>query len=298
MIHATKTIAAVTAVLFVATSGDSIAQQPFPKRKVLGMQSKSRDFEQVVAKICDPGTAMLPDRQLKRSDIYMRLTERRFVRPAGKFEPSSYLGGKPYVFLTVPQAGFGRSLYGIYSDLGYDAEGILRQRNKQMVALVFRYAKDVRFSDERNGSGPLETGGFKKFVYAPTWLNSFQLFQRLASEKVPDDAPAVLYLAFDNDSDRDLARYFPAERRTHIRQLPYALLRIAGGPDWEYRQLLDSKMGMNSHFRGVGITENTLSPADNRAGVPEFVGPNRLLAELQDYAVIDLGKMAFEEVHD
>jgi len=73
---------------------------------------------------------------------------------------------------------------------------------------------------------------------------------------------------------------------------------MAGGPDWDYRQLLENKMGMNSHFRGVGITENTLSPSDNRKGLPEFVGPTRQLQDLQDYAVIDLGRMEFKEVHD
>ena len=57
-------------------------------------------------------------------------------------------------------------------------------------------------------------------------------------------------------------------------------------------------MNMNSHFRGVGLTENTLSPADDRRGVPEFVGPNRTLDGLQEYAVIDVGRMKFQEVHD
>jgi hypothetical protein len=78
--------------------------------------------------------------------------------------------------------------------------------------------------------------------------------------------------------------------------LPYAILRAAGGPDWQYRQLLENKMGMNSHFRGVGITENTLSPGNDRTGLPEYVGPNRKFSELASYAVIDLGRMEFKEV--
>ncbi|MDF1713563.1 MAG: hypothetical protein P1U90_15090 [Akkermansiaceae bacterium] len=55
---------------------------------------------------------------------------------------------------------------------------------------------------------------------------------------------------------------------------------------------------MNSHFRGVGVTENTLSPANDRKGLPEFVGPNRKLSDLAEFAVIDIGKMEFKEVHD
>jgi hypothetical protein len=76
------------------------------------------------------------------------------------------------------------------------------------------------------------------------------------------------------------------------------LLRAAGGPDWQYRSLLETKLGLNSHFRGVGITENTLSPADSRKGLPEFVGPTMRLRELEEYAVIDLGRLEFVEVHD
>ncbi|MDA7881088.1 hypothetical protein N9A94_02160 [Akkermansiaceae bacterium] len=56
-------------------------------------------------------------------------------------------------------------------------------------------------------------------------------------------------------------------------------------------------MGMITHFKGVGITGNTLLPVDNRYGVPVFVCPSRSLDQLQEFAVIDIGKMVFQEGH-
>ena len=92
--------------------------------------------------------------------------------------------------------------------------------------------------------------------------------------------------------------YFSGERRNQIKNLPYAILRSLGGPDWEYRKLMESQLGANSHFRGVGVTMNTLSPADGRKGVQEFLGPNRKIGELPEVAIIDLGRVRFVEVHD
>ncbi|MEE2639902.1 MAG: hypothetical protein VX768_04695 [Planctomycetota bacterium] len=120
---------------------------------------------------------------------------------------------------------------------------------------------------------------------------------RLAGDPSPDPKNPRL-LQFSDEAERNLARYYPAERRDHIEKLPHTLLRIAGGPDWEYRKLLETKMGMNSHFRGVGLTENTLNSADTRKGLPEWIGPNRKLEDLVEYAVIDMGRLAFVELHD
>ena len=275
----------------------AICQEAYPARQVIGDHSQTDEFRQIVKHICDPATKMIPDTDLKPTTVYFRVTERKYVLNSdNQLNTQAALGGNPYVFLTVPQVAFGRSLYEIYSDLGYDAEGILKQRNRNMVALVVRYKLEIKFSPVRDGHKSLDEDDFDQYVYVPTWKNGFALFSRLASEE--PDPKNQFSMKFRNEANRNMARYFPAERRKHISQLPYSLLRIAGGPDWDYRQLLESKMSMNSHFRGVGITENTLSPADNRKGVHEFVGPNRKLDELQEYAVIDIGRMEFKEVHD
>lgn len=275
----------------------------YGERALIKMVSESSDFRSIVEHIRNPKTPRDKDEELiehwvkgrKDPQVYFRITSRNYVYgQQGKFNEEAVLGGGPYVFLTVPQAAYGRSLYEIYADLGYDAEGVLRQRGQSMVGLVVQYQQDLKFSSERDGKGPLAGSDYYKYVYTPTWENSFTLFARLAESEDPNGV--LPYLAFRGTSDRSMARFFPAERRTQIAVLPYAILRAAGGPDWQYRQLLENKMGMNSHFRGVGITENTLSPGNDRTGLPEYVGPNRKFSELASYAVIDLGRMEFKEV--
>ena len=188
-------------VLLLSTA--TSAQDSYPERKLIAIQSNSDEFRQIVDAIRDPSRKMIPDTDLKPSDIYVRLTERRFVLKDDEFTDEAYLGGKPYVFLTVPQASYGRSLYEIYSDLGYDAEGILKQRNKTMVALVLRYKADIKFSPERFGNGPLDKENFRKYVYVPTWENGFALFARLAGETVPPNSKdSVLYTSFGDDANR------------------------------------------------------------------------------------------------
>jgi hypothetical protein len=285
------------ALLFTSLDASAEGPMPFPQRHVLGGKIKTTEFQSIVQRICDPTTQMIPDTELKISNYFIRLTLRKYaVAEDGQINPDTHLGGKPYVFFTVPQAAYGRSLYGIYSDIGYDAEAIIAERSERTVALVIRYRDDIKLSERIDGN--LDKESYRSFVYVPTWKNAFALFARLAGETTPADSDPLKYLSFNDDGDRDLARYFPPGRRARVATLPYQLLRAAGGPDWQYRSLLETKLGLNSHFRGVGITENTLSPADSRKGLPEFVGPNLRLRELEEYAVIDLGRLEFVEVHD
>lgn len=72
---------------------------------------------------------------------------------------------------------------------------------------------------------------------------------------------------------------------------------MSGGADWEYRSLLMRCLSLNDHFSGTGFTENTLSPGDDRKGLPEFVGPDRPLSGLASWAIIEFGSLEFEEVH-
>ena len=207
---------------------NAICQESYPARTVIGEQIQTGEFRRIVKEICDPATKMVPDTDLKPSNVYFRLTERKYVLNGDKLNKQAALAGSPYVFLTVPQAGVGRSLYEIYSDLGYDAEGILRQRNKNMVALVLRYKPEIKFSRERDGTGSLDKNDFDQYVYVPTWKNAFTLFSRLAGDPSPDSKNPSL-MRFSDESNRNLAKFFPADRRTYISQLPYPLLRTAGG---------------------------------------------------------------------
>jgi hypothetical protein len=282
-------------VLLLVPAALAETAPPFSGRAVLYQKASTADFKAVVRGFTNPHEAMVPDRELKPSGIYLRLTPRVYaIDDKGQLKANAVLGCKPFVFMTVAQAGFGRSLYDIYADIGYDATEILGQRGVAMVALLFRYRDAVTLSPVRDGK--LEPN-IREHVYVPVWRNAFALFSRLAEETPPAGGNPCMSLSL-KPHEADLARYFVPSGLERISRMPYALLRALGGPDWEYRQLLESKMGMNAHFLGTGITENTLSPADQRKGLPEFVGPNRVIAELPEAAVIDLGHMEFVEVHE
>lgn len=270
-------------------------EAPFPQRAVLYQKASSDSFREIVERVVDPKTPVVADRDLAWSGTYFRLSDRRFaIDQAGELQNQAYLGGKPYVFLSVPEAAYGRSLYDVFADIGYGAEGLLREQGKRKVAFVFRYGPAITFVETRDGSLPAKV---RSHVYVPTWDNAFALFAALAGEPPPAKPSSFLTLEL-SDQERALARFFPVEGLARIASLPYPLLRTVGGPDWAYRSLLENKMSMNAHFLGTGRTENTLSPADNRKGLPEFVGPNALIAELAEIAVIDFGRLAFVEVHD
>lgn len=297
----------LTASIALAASGaaqsatKSNGSPTFPRRDVLAQEIHSEEFGAIVGKICDPETEVIADARLQRTwkqhgKYFFRVSPRSYyVDSDGNFaRDQAMLGGKPYVFSTIPEGVFGRSLYGIYSDLGYDAESLIRQRGVEMIGIVYRY-EDVELSETVNGKIP-ETD-FDSFVYRPTWANAFRLFELLAGAPAPDGSAQPWKYFQMNERQRDLARFLPRERLRRIRLLPYEILRSAGGPDWEYRTLLEQYMSMNAHFRGVGVTENTLSPGDRRKGLPEYVGPNKRIADLPEFAIIELGKMEFVETH-
>lgn len=288
-------IPALLALLLAQPVAAETSALPFTERAVLYQAASTAGFKQVVERFVDPHAAMVPDPELEPAGIYLRLTNRSYaIGEDGGLSDGAVLGCKPFVFMTVPQAGYGRSLYDIYADIGYDATEILGQRGVAVVALLFRYEDAIALSPVTDGNLEPQVRGH---VYRPTWKNAFSLFARLAEEEPPKGASPCMWLKL-SDHERDLARYFLPDRLNRIAMMPYAMLRALGGPDWEYRQLLESKLGMNAHFLGTGITENTLSPADRRKGLPELVGPNRLIKDLAEAAVIDLGHLELVEVHD
>ncbi len=262
-------------------------------RRILYQTNATPELKAILGRLLQPSTEGIRDADMPdRSRFFLRLTEARFiVDDQGHLRPDARLAGNPFVFLTVPEAAYGRTLYQLYSDLGYSAESVLRQRGVPMVALILRYSTEVRVPDPWEGPSGRD---WNSCVYQPAWDTIFELFARLADEtregkytQLPDLTP----------HERSLARFLPAARRQAVATLPYPLLRMAGGPDWEYRSLLETHLSINAHFRGTGFTENTLSPGDGRLGLPEFVGPNREMGRLAEFAVVDLGHLEFEEVH-
>ena len=262
-------------------------------RRILFQTNSTPELKAILGRLLQPSTEWVRDADMPdRSSFFLRLTEARFIVDGTRhLRTDARLAGNPFVFLTVPEAAYGRTLYQLYSDLGYTAESVLRQRGVPMVAVILRYPTGVRVPDP--WESPTGTDWDSR-VYRPTWDTVFDLFARLAGES---RAGEYVQFAVLTPYERSLARFLPSARRQAVASLPYPLLRMAGGPDWEYRSLLETHLSINSHFRGVGFTENTLSPGDGRLGLPEFVGPNWELRHLAESAVVDLGHLEFEEIH-
>jgi hypothetical protein len=301
-------VAGLLLLLAVAgTRSEVIAQPPDPfavsdtpargrgiaGRRILYQTNATPELKSILGRLLQPSTEWIRDADMPgRSRFFLRLTEARFIVDGeGHLQPEARLDGNPFVFLTVPEAAYGRTLYQLYSDLGYSAESVLRQRDVPMVALILRYPTEVRVPDPWEGPSGKD---WDSRVYQPTWETVFDLFARLASETRQGK-----YVRFPDLTahERALAQFLPAARRQAVATLPYPLLRVAGGPDWEYRSLLEAHLSINAHFRGTGFTEKTLSPGDGRLGLPEFVGPNMELGRLAEFAVVDLGYLEFEEAH-
>lgn len=76
------------------------------------------------------------------------------------------------------------------------------------------------------------------------------------------------------------------------------MLEATGGSDWEYRKLLESKLSVFEHFRGNGRTQNEiLDPDAKQKGLVEVVAPNMKLNQLQEVAIIHLGKLVIEDCY-
>ena len=262
-------------------------------RRILHESGSDPELRLRAARLLDGTAPRIDDVAMPlRTHHFLRLTERRYLLDSrDHLLPAARLGGAPIVFLTVPEAAVGRTLYGLYSDLGYGADDVLRQRGVPMVAVLFRYPDRVRIPDPWEApTGP----GWESRVYHPTWETVFELFANLAGES---RAGTFTHFPSLTTDERRLARFLPEARRRTVAALPYPLLRLSGGTDWEYRLLLERCLSLNSHFSGMGVTENTLSPGDGRKGLPEFVGPDLPLSELAAMAVVDLGQLEFDEIH-
>lgn len=244
------------------------------------------------------------DKLAPAADYYARVVPRRVVvDEADRLRPDAVLGTKPFVFVTTPEGLAGKSLLGIYLDIGYGPGDVLtRQRDEDMVALVFRFPRAVTPCGGRDGTLPAD---WDRRVYVPTWDNVHALFARLAAAATvePDRAgefqPDRLF--FRSEADRAFARSYPragVERLKKSGVASYDALMLAGGADWEYRRLLEEKFSAYAHFRGTGRTLNVvLDPYMRRAdsGVLEYVGPNARLVDLPELAVVHLGALRVED---
>lgn len=246
---------------------------------------------------------MVPYESLSpNTQYYVRIAPRKYVVNAeNQLLDTAILGTKPFIFITTPEGIYGKSLLEIYLDIGYEAEDIVHwQRNQEMVAIVFRYPDSITPSTVQTGELPTE---WYRYVYIPTWDNIFALFEQLSTMaavlpgKANDFAPN--HLTFNSLAEKRFILGFPAAGKQRIKTVPYRMLESVGGSDWAYRHLLERKLSIFEHFRGNGRTLNEVvdpKGIKHEAGLFEFVGPNSVLVELPEVAVIYLGALTIQDL--
>jgi hypothetical protein len=237
----------------------------------------------------------------KAGNVFLRVLSRHHAIDGVKLKSGGWVGARPFVFLTTPEAAYGRDLLGTLSAIGYDPEDILdTEKGVEKVAVVFAYSDKVRTSDGKDGALPDD---WDQRVHATTWDNLFALADRMAADKsrwvaLRPDGDGFLPAKLQFRSDRELSFLlgFPDEGRRRVKTTEYAALREVGGADWVYRQLIERLLGASEHFRGDGRTKLTLAGKRKpRVGFPEFLGPNVELKEIAALAVVGLGTLRVEE---
>jgi hypothetical protein len=286
-------------VVLLHVSGPVCAQE----RSVLFTNSSSERMKDLVKNIRNLNSSKIPaDKLPPATEYFVRIAPRNRVLTAdNKILETAVLAApsKPFVFLTTPEGIFGKSLLEIYEDIGYEAEGIIRdQQNEEMVAILFRYPNNITLSTVKDGN--LDTD-WPNRIYETTWDNMLSLFPQLVEDNqsalcrqppVPSKRICLPKL------DADFVISFPAEGKLLVKTARYRLLQGFGGSDWKYRKLLEDTLSVFEHFRGDGRTENELlelrDKPDTPAQLPEVVGPNMKINSLREVAVIELGKMMID----
>lgn len=283
------------AAALLLSSGNALAE-----REILYPASLSGKLQKVVENIQNQPEVPYSDLSAE-TEYFVRIAPREYVLTKdNKIKESAIIGTKPFVFITTPEGIYGKSLLNIYLDIGYEAEDIIQwQRDKEMTAVVFRYPKEIVFSDVKNGQLSKD---WDKKIYSPTWDNMFSIFDKLAEnalvepDKKGEFAPEKIF--FRSNELKNFVSGFPEAGKERIKRTGYATLKEAGGADWVYRDLLEKKLSLFEHFRGNGRTLNEIKDPDGfkkESGLLEFVGPNMKLRELPELAVIYLGKLIVED---
>jgi hypothetical protein len=284
--------------LIALSFGNASAQE----RELLYSFSLTDNLRSVVTNIQDINRAKVPYADLSpESDYFARVIPRKYVlTEKNEVQESAVLGTKPFVFFTTPEGIYGKSLLGIYADIGYTAEDIIRQRNQDAIVIVFRFPKNIVRSNIKKGYLPR---AWAKKVYVPTWDNVFSIFHKLTQigtiepNKQGSYAPERLF--FSSKAQKQFILNFQKTRKTEIKTTPYANLKVKGGTNWEYRELLEKKLSIFEHFQGKGRTLNPKNigktPASN--GLFEFIGPNMKIKALPEFAIIHLGELIIEDTY-
>jgi hypothetical protein len=285
--------------LIALSFGNLSAQE----RELLYSFSLTDNLRSVVTNIQDINRAKVPYADLNPdSDYFARVIPRKYVLTENdEVQENAVLGTKPFMFLTTPEGIYGKPLLEIYLDIGYALEDIRRQRNQEMIVLVFRFPENIVSSDIKNGYLPR---AWDKKVYIPTWDNVFSVFHKLTQigtiepNKQGSYAPERLF--FSGKAEKQFILKFPKRKKAKITTVPYATLKVRGGANWKYRELLEKKLSIFEHFQGNGRTPNALENSNNTQksnGLLEFIGPNMKIKALPEFAIIHLGELIIEDTY-
>ena len=280
------------------------------ERDLLYSKSLSPRLQRIVAAIRNPKSGRVDEERLNQiTDFFVRIAPRsdiltkdnQLLDESNQGQKTAILGTKPFIFLTSPESIYGRSLLEIYTDIGYEAEDIIRrQHNQDVVAIIFRYPENVTLAqDLKDGILPKD---WNEKVYISYWDNIFSLFYRLAEnanvepDKRGEFAPERTF--FRSEAEKSFVLNYTVIAKHRLKKVPYAELKATGGGDWAYRKLLEDKLSIFEHFRGNGRTQNEVADPDGeQLGIVEFVGPNRKIKDLPEVAIVHLGKLIIEDTY-
>ncbi len=278
----------------------SFTQSSFAEdRALLYPATVTGKMQEIVNALINPATPKVAYGDLSQPNAYFaRIAPRKHIMTAdNKIADNAILGTKPFVFMTTPEGIQGKGLLDIYLDIGYEAEDIIRwQRDEPMVAVIFRYADDIKLSPVKDGKLPDD---WNKNIFVPTWDNVMSLLQKLGADapvspdKKGEFAPTALF--FTSDAEKQMALNTPDAVKQVMKTTEYAVLKANGGSNWAYRDLIERKLSIFEHFRGTGRTLNEVIDPFGKthdSGLFEFVAPNSKVNALPEVAVVYLGKLS------
>lgn len=298
-------VAGLCALLAGGCSAARVGDTPKPERRPRELLYPGRvddvpaPIRPYVAKLLAADQSPVDAVDAKPAGVFARVVSRKHVLDGG-LKTDGTLGGRPFVFVTVPEALYGRTLLQVFSAIGYSADAVLTgQLGEEKVVVVFRWEGAITAHPGRDGCLP---AAWDTAVYPATWGNLLALVDRMAGDErwhqveqkgEPAD-PARLRLR--SVKERHFLLGFPDAGKERVRSVTYHALQEAGGADWEYRRFLERAMSAAEHFTGDGMSKPTIvGDAKPPAGFPEFLGPNRALAALPEVAVVGLGTLVVGE---
>ena len=112
---------------------------------------------------------LLGDRD--RDGVFARVVDKKYVMGADGLLDAGTLGGRPFVFVTLPETFYSRTPLQMFSAIGYSAEDVLTgQLGKDKVRIVFRWEGTVVTHPGRAGVLP---AAWDRAVSPATWDNLF-----------------------------------------------------------------------------------------------------------------------------